>query len=76
MTDRPACFVCGEPASCIGKYAEDDVEDFACDHCCGHGNEDGHCRPIDTVVARWHDEDDRRPGAKHPKKDDGQGELF
>lgn len=27
------CHNCGEPA-------------YACDECCGHGNEDGHCEPV------------------------------
>lgn len=36
------CDVCGKPASCIGKY-DADAYSPACDECCGHGNEDGHC---------------------------------
>lgn len=47
---RKACHLCancGEPAACFGQY-EDMPEGFACDDCCGHGNEDGHCEPVDV----------------------------
>ncbi len=41
---RPAqvCATCGKPATCYGSY-EGLAPSFACDVCCGHGNEDGHC---------------------------------
>ena len=42
---------CGKPASCIGAYEQNDApEAYACDDCCGHGNEDGHCRPVSEVA--------------------------
>lgn len=42
---------CGKPASCIGAYEQNDApEAYACDDCCGHGNEDGHCRPVSEVT--------------------------
>lgn len=41
----PLCACCGEPATCFGSY-EQGPEDYACDNCCQHGNEDGHCKPI------------------------------
>lgn len=43
----PVCHVCGKPVTCIGEYEIcTGVERYACDACCGHGNEDGHCRPV------------------------------
>lgn len=35
----------------------DMVDQAACDECCGHGNEDGHCHPIHER----NDDDDRVP---------------
>lgn len=46
---RTLCHVCGKPATCIGAYEGETVERPACDSCCGHGNEDGWCRPIETT---------------------------
>ena len=45
-TLMPVCAVCGEPATCIGAYEGAEEETPACDKCCGHGCEDGKCRPI------------------------------
>lgn len=58
----PMCEHCGlRPATCLGNYEDHSVEDcefpgvfgcsqhgrrLACDECCGHANEDGHCQPI------------------------------
>jgi hypothetical protein len=46
----PICGQCGErPAACIGSYeggGDGGGESPACDVCCGHGNEDGRCRPL------------------------------
>lgn len=42
------CDHCRErPAACLGVYEEpaNDLQ-YACNTCCGHGNEDGHCDPI------------------------------
>lgn len=38
------CAICGKPATCVGRY-EDMPEpgEPACDECCGHACEDGHC---------------------------------
>lgn len=36
------CAICGGAATCVGRY-DTDIADPACDVCCGHGNEDGHC---------------------------------
>jgi hypothetical protein len=40
---------CGNPASCYGEY--DSHKGFACDTCCGHGNEDGWCLTLDEYDA-------------------------
>ncbi len=49
----PACAHCPEerPAVCIGQYDSMEHEDAACDECCGHGNEDGHCVSIREYIA-------------------------
>ena len=44
------CHVCGGEATCYGKY-DDSPWDFACDSCCGHGNEDGICHRLGTPEA-------------------------
>lgn len=56
MSDLPMCAHCEKhPASCLGCYEDHSREDcphegctqhgedYACDHCCGHCNEDGYC---------------------------------
>lgn len=57
LTTRPdtreiLCACCQKkPATCFGVY--EDVEQpitVACDDCCGHGNEDGWCRPIAEIT--------------------------
>lgn len=45
----PLCAVCGAPATCYGNY-EMTAEDYACDQCCAHGNEDGWCKPTEEFV--------------------------
>ena len=43
MDERKArCLHCGKPAVCHGSYEGQPVS-YACDECCGHGNEDGWC---------------------------------
>lgn len=43
----PACAHCGKPATCFGVYENPEGPiGFACDDCCGHGNEDGWCRAV------------------------------
>ena len=44
----PRCAVCGNRATCRGVYEPpmDRAPAFACDTCCGHGNEDGWCEPV------------------------------
>jgi hypothetical protein len=45
------CSHCDEPATCFGKYADND-EGYACDSCCGHGCEDGHCESVHETARR------------------------
>ena len=44
----PRCAVCGNRATCRGVYEPpmDRAPAYACDTCCGHGNEDGWCEPV------------------------------
>ncbi len=44
------CATCGEPAACLGRY-EDEANpwEYACNKCCGHGNEDGECHMLEDV---------------------------
>ena len=41
---EPVCSLCGAPATCHGTY--EGKPSYACDDCCGHGCEDGVCRPV------------------------------
>lgn len=42
----PQCDTCEKPATCFGAYEGEKPETWACDDCCAHGNEDGHCHPV------------------------------
>ena len=42
------CAWCGMPATCFGGDAGSSVA-FACDTCCGHGNEDSWCVPVEEL---------------------------
>lgn len=44
------CANCGEPAACFGSYETEFTPAYACDECCAHGNEDGHCEPVDEAA--------------------------
>ena len=44
----PACNICGGPATCIGAYEGNEAAP-ACSTCCGHGNEDGWCLPLNEA---------------------------
>jgi hypothetical protein len=47
------CAHCDKAAVCFGIYENpQDPVAFACGSCCGHGNEDGWCRPIEQL-ADW-----------------------
>lgn len=60
--DAPVyCHICGAPATCFGTY--EGRSGFACDVCCGHGCEDGSCKPIDAVPPP---NDTRHPSATRP----------
>ena len=54
-SSTPKCAHCGKPATCFGSY-EGHPEAYACDECCGHGNEDGHCEPIAEAAQRLREE--------------------
>jgi hypothetical protein len=44
------CAHCENPATCFGEYETcEGVVSPACDTCCGHGGEDGWCRPIAEI---------------------------
>lgn len=48
----PLCEICGAKATCFGAYEgaydpEGEAAAYHCDRCCGHGNEDGWCKPVD-----------------------------
>jgi len=45
-TGPAECYTCGLPAVCFGSYEDELHPVFACDDCCGHGNEDGRCEPV------------------------------
>lgn len=48
--DVTLCLHCGERvATCSGRYEAMTEEAPACDECCGHGNEDGRCRPLEVT---------------------------
>lgn len=57
--DRVPRCACGRPASYLGRYEGHGRFAFACDTCCGHGNEDGMCWPLaelSRVVGKLHEE--------------------
>lgn len=51
MSPTATCVHCGEPAACVGRYESDENYSYACDACCGHGCEDGHCIQVDKIPA-------------------------
>lgn len=40
------CAYCLRDATCLGAYEGEELPGYACDDCCGHSNEDGHCEPL------------------------------
>ena len=46
------CSGCGEPATCVGAYESEEDLGFACDTCCGHGNENGWCVDLERINGR------------------------
>ncbi len=42
-----SCATCGRVATCVGKREGAAEEQTACNGCCGHGGEDGSCRPVE-----------------------------
>lgn len=45
------CQDCGKPATCFGSYEDELHPAYACDACCGHGCEDGHCEPVEASIS-------------------------
>lgn len=45
-TAAKICEHCGAPAACYGVYEGIGPVGFACNACCGHGNEDGWCEQL------------------------------
>lgn len=45
-----ACAHCGEPATCFGAYEDGLSPAYACDECCGHGCEGGHCEQLGSLA--------------------------
>lgn len=46
------CVHCGESATCVGAYEGMEKWSAACDTCCAHGAEDGHCEPVGRYAQR------------------------
>lgn len=44
------CHICEKPAVCIGQYDNMERPLPACGECCGHGNEDGWCEPLNDYL--------------------------
>lgn len=44
------CATCSTDATCFGRYEGHGPVAWACDTCCGHGNEDGWCKPAPEVA--------------------------
>ena len=45
--EPPICAICGKTAACFGAYEDPEATpSYACNSCCGHGNEDGWCEPV------------------------------
>jgi hypothetical protein len=53
------CANCGELADCLGSYENNHSWAYACNSCCGHGNEDGCCFPLSDIPARYQAKLDR-----------------
>jgi hypothetical protein len=47
----PVCRQCGvADATCLGAYEGASEKSYACNGCCGHGNEDGRCEPLVDLI--------------------------
>jgi hypothetical protein len=44
------CYVCQSPATCFGRYEGHGPVQYGCDEHCGHGNEDGWCKPVEEGI--------------------------
>lgn len=61
------CANCGKPATCCGVYESAKEATYACDDCCGHGNEDGWCDPVDDARPAGEQGADRANTVPAPK---------
>ena len=52
IVETEFCIHCGKPATCMGAYEGTEQWSAACDKCCAHGNEDGHCEPVGRYAQR------------------------
>ncbi len=61
MSDEiPECAFCQRPAGCVGRYEDPgNPIEFACNECCGHGNEDGRCIPLSDVAEQMNEDAER-----------------
>lgn len=44
------CANCGAQATCFGSYEDELHPAYACDECCAHGCEDGHCERVTAIL--------------------------
>ena len=51
----PLCANCSKPATCIGAYEGMPCGEFACNDCCGHGCEGGHCEYLLPLSEEAHE---------------------
>lgn len=52
---KPKCSRCGKLAACLGQYEGHGEPEYACNDCCGHGNEDGKCFMLPSSDSKGHD---------------------
>lgn len=67
------CLICGDPATCIGRYEGHGPVSTACDTCCGHGNEDGWCVPVERVSRMRRSADHPDPSTRREEPNTGTG---
>ena len=65
----PRCSICSKLATCQGAYEDESNWGFGCNSCCGHGNEDGHCEPVNLSQLV------ERLGYLSPQLDEVENEL-
>lgn len=80
--DRSArCETCEAPATCLGRYEDMDTPSYSCDEHCGHGCEDGECRPLSEVprlvakLSEWNDRYQEREATAIAERDAARSEV-